>query len=75
MDGEQRISLKKKPFFFKSKPIFFVLTIPLLEIFLEKSDIPIIEIWDCEICCNPNQIHYQTNGSEMIIIEVTNGNE
>ena len=45
------------------------------EIFLEKSDIPIIEIWDCEICCNPNQILYQTNGSEMIIIEVTNGNE
>ena len=33
------------------------------------------EIWDCEICCNPNKIRYLINDTEIIFIEITNGNE
>ena len=28
------------------------------EIFLDETNIINTEIWDCEICCNPNKIQY-----------------
>ena len=34
-----------------------------------------IEIYDCEICCNPNKIEYIVDNGEIIINNVSNGNE
>ncbi len=33
------------------------------------------EIWDCEVCCNPNQIKYGIENEELVLLEVSNGNE
>ncbi len=33
------------------------------------------EIWDCEVCCNPNQIIYEINREQITIYEVSSGNE
>ena len=33
------------------------------------------EVWDCEVCCNPNQIIYEINQGEITIYEVSSGNE
>ena len=35
----------------------------------------ISEIYDCEICCNPNRLDYEVNDGEIMINSVTNGNE
>ncbi len=34
-----------------------------------------IEIYDCEICCNPNKLEYIVDNGEIIINNVSNGNE
>ena len=34
-----------------------------------------IEIYDCEICCNPNKLEYVVDNGEIIINNVSNGNE
>tara|TARA_Y100000996_G_C22053840_1_gene450263 strand:- start:133 stop:312 length:180 start_codon:yes stop_codon:yes gene_type:complete len=34
-----------------------------------------IEIWDCEICCNPNSIFYNIANGKLIQIEISNGND
>ena len=33
------------------------------------------EIWDCEVCCNPNQIKYGIENEELVLLEVSNGNK
>ncbi len=35
----------------------------------------ISEIYDCEICCNPNRLDYEVFDGEIMINSVTNGNE
>ena len=35
----------------------------------------IIEIYDCEICCNPNKLDYEVYDGETIINNVGDGNE
>ena len=35
----------------------------------------ISEIYDCEICCNPNRLEYEVYDDEIMINSVTNGNE
>jgi hypothetical protein len=34
-----------------------------------------VEIYDCEICCNPNKLEYEVYDSEIIINNVGDGNE
>ena len=34
-----------------------------------------IEIYDCEICCNPNKLEYVVDNGEIIINNVSDGNE
>ena len=34
-----------------------------------------IEIYDCEICCNPNKLEYVVDNGEIIINKVSDGNE
>ena len=34
-----------------------------------------IEVWDCEVCCNPNQIIYEINEQQVTVHEVSSGNE
>ncbi len=45
------------------------------EIILDTFNKINIEIWDCEICCNPNKIHYLINDTEPMFIEISDGNE
>ena len=45
------------------------------EVFLDTFDILNTEIWDCEICCNPNKIQYKILENEIIIYKVSDGNE
>ncbi len=33
------------------------------------------EIWDCEICCNPNRVKYLFNYKKLVLLEVHNGND
>ena len=33
------------------------------------------EIYDCEVCCNPNKLEYETYDGEITINNVGNGNE
>ena len=33
------------------------------------------EIYDCEICCNPNKLEYEVYDGEIIINNVGDGNE
>ena len=33
------------------------------------------EVWDCEVCCNPNQIIYEINQGQITVYDVTSGNE
>jgi len=33
------------------------------------------EIYDCEICCNPNKLDYEAYDGEINIINVGDGNE
>jgi len=33
------------------------------------------EIYDCEICCNPNKLDYEVYDGEINIINVGDGNE
>ena len=33
------------------------------------------EIWDCEICCNPNKIVYGIENEKLVRLEVSNGND
>ncbi len=33
------------------------------------------EIWDCEICCNPNKIVYGIENDKLVRLEVSSGNE
>jgi hypothetical protein len=34
-----------------------------------------VEIYDCEICCNPNKLEYEVYDGEIIINNVGDGNE
>ena len=34
-----------------------------------------IEIWDCEVCCNPNQIKYGIEHEHVTVLEVSSGND
>ena len=34
-----------------------------------------IEIYDCEICCNPNKLEYVVDNGEIIINNVSDGSE
>tara|TARA_B100001093_G_C26582946_1_gene908140 strand:+ start:646 stop:825 length:180 start_codon:yes stop_codon:yes gene_type:complete len=34
-----------------------------------------IEIWDCEVCCNPNKIHYCFFEDKLTKLEISSGNE
>ena len=34
-----------------------------------------IEIYDCEICCNPNKLEYVVDNGEIILNNVSDGNE
>ena len=34
-----------------------------------------VEIYDCEICCNPNKLEYEFYDGEIIINNVGDGNE
>ena len=34
-----------------------------------------IEIYDCKICCNPNKLEYVVDDGEIIITNVSDGNE
>ncbi|MDT8446484.1 MAG: CPXCG motif-containing cysteine-rich protein [bacterium] len=48
------------------------------KVYLESGDQfngPVTEIYDCEVCCNPNQIVYQVDGEQITITEVSGGNE
>ncbi len=33
------------------------------------------EIWDCEVCCNPNKIEYGFENEKLVRLEVSNGND
>ena len=35
----------------------------------------ITEIYDCEICCNPNKIVYGIENEKLVRLEVSNGND
>ncbi len=45
------------------------------EIFLDNYNTTNTEIWDCEVCCNPNKIQYQIRNGEIIIFDISDGNE
>ena len=45
------------------------------EITLEVFSTINTEIWDCEICCNPNRVSYLINDETFIILEISDGNE
>ena len=34
-----------------------------------------IEIWDCEVCCNPNKIYYEIKSNIVLRLEVSSGND
>jgi hypothetical protein len=34
-----------------------------------------VEIFDCEICCNPNKVDTEVMEGEIISLEVSDGNE
>jgi len=47
------------------------------EVFLEVSDDfsgSNSEIYDCEVCCNPNKIDYRANLGEITVTQVSDGN-
>ncbi len=33
------------------------------------------EIYDCKVCCNPNRLEYVVDDGEIIITNVSDGNE
>ena len=35
----------------------------------------IVEIWDCEVCCNPNKIDYLLKKNQLIHLDISDGNE
>mgnify|MGYP000871660746 FL=1 len=35
----------------------------------------IVEIWDCEVCCNPNKIDYLFKKNQIIHLDISDGNE
>ena len=39
---------------------------------IEGSDTVII---DCDICCNPNLIHYHISNNSISVIDINSGNE
>ena len=45
------------------------------EIFLDNHNTTNTEIWDCEVCCNPNKIQYQIRNGKLIIFDISDGNE
>ena len=45
------------------------------KIFLDETDLTNTEIWDCEVCCNPNKIQYQIRNGKLIIFDISDGNE
>ncbi len=71
-------SYEKMPFTKDSKMIVNItchFCFENFEIFLDNSAIPNTEIFDCEICCNPNKVHYQFQGKQILIFEISNGND
>ena len=45
------------------------------EIFLDPSVHLNTEIWDCEVCCNPNKVSYLIKDNNLEYIEISDGNE
>ncbi len=45
------------------------------DIFLDESNATNVDIFDCEICCNPNKIQYTLREGILTIYEISNGNE
>ena len=45
------------------------------EILLEPCDHLNSEIWDCEVCCNPNKIAYLIKDANLEYIEISDGND
>jgi len=33
------------------------------------------EVWDCEICCNPNKVDYTFENDKLIMISVSSAND
>jgi len=33
------------------------------------------EVWDCEVCCNPNKIDYKIKKNVVISLHVSSGND
>ena len=33
------------------------------------------EIWDCEICCNPNKVDYSFINDSLVRLDISDGNE
>jgi hypothetical protein len=34
-----------------------------------------VEIWDCEVCCNPNKVEYLFKRNQLIYLDISSGNE
>ena len=47
----------------------------LFEIMIEPFNGSNLEIWDCEICCNPNKVSYNIQNGELFYINISSGNE
>ena len=45
------------------------------DIFLELIDGSSNEIYDCEICCNPNSIQYSIKNKSLVRLEITSAND
>ena len=45
--------------------------------YLETKDFEgvLTDIWDCNICCNPNMIKVKINSKSITVLEVRDGNE
>ena len=61
-----------------NKVITFFFCFEQFEVSLEISSFFIgndTEIYDCEICCNPNKLEYEVYDGEININNVSDGNE
>ena len=45
------------------------------DIYLDLIDGSDSEIFDCSVCCNPNLIKFSIKNENIIILEITSGNE
>ncbi|MBI89886.1 MAG: hypothetical protein CMG60_07350 [Candidatus Marinimicrobia bacterium] len=45
------------------------------EIMIDLIDGPNREIWDCEVCCNPNLVSYKIIKQKVLVFDISSGNE